>query len=141
MLIVPIRKKWFDMIVSGFKKEEYRLDNDYWRPRLPEGPIEIYLRNGYSGTDPTLKVKGFVDIGTGCEEWGAEPGIVYRKIHTEEKELMEPEVFLIRATKCKRCGGILTSKNAVAAGYGRTCLCKEREEAEARANQLSLFED
>ena len=24
MLILPIKKKWFDMIVSGEKKEEYR---------------------------------------------------------------------------------------------------------------------
>lgn len=29
MLILPIKKKWFDMIASGQKKEEYREVKEY----------------------------------------------------------------------------------------------------------------
>lgn len=33
-LTLPLKKKWFDMIKSGEKKEEYREITDYWRKRL-----------------------------------------------------------------------------------------------------------
>lgn len=33
-LILPLKKKWFDMIKSGEKKEEYREINHYWIKRL-----------------------------------------------------------------------------------------------------------
>ena len=34
MLILPIKKKWFDMIASGEKKEEYREIKTYWTSRF-----------------------------------------------------------------------------------------------------------
>ena len=34
MLILPIKKKWFDMIVSGEKKEEYREIKPYYDSRF-----------------------------------------------------------------------------------------------------------
>ena len=34
MLILPIKKKWFDMIRSGEKKEEYREIKSYYTSRL-----------------------------------------------------------------------------------------------------------
>lgn len=34
MLTLPIKKKWFDMILSGEKKEEYRTINDYYETRF-----------------------------------------------------------------------------------------------------------
>lgn len=33
-LHLPMDKKWFDMILSGEKKEEYRLCNPHWIPRV-----------------------------------------------------------------------------------------------------------
>ena len=33
-VVMPIHKKWFDMILYGDKKEEYRKIGDYWRKRL-----------------------------------------------------------------------------------------------------------
>lgn len=33
-LVLPLKKKWFDMIKSGVKKEEYRDITDYWIRRL-----------------------------------------------------------------------------------------------------------
>lgn len=34
MLVLPIKKKWFDMIASGEKKEEYREIKPYWTSRF-----------------------------------------------------------------------------------------------------------
>lgn len=34
MLVLPIKKKWFDMILSGEKKEEYREIKPYYDSRL-----------------------------------------------------------------------------------------------------------
>ena len=41
MLTLPIKKKWFDMIKSGEKKEEYREIKNYWTTRLG-----FYSENG-----------------------------------------------------------------------------------------------
>lgn len=86
MLILPIKKKWFDMILSGEKKEEYREIKPYYEKRL-ERKVNfckatgcgyyILLRNGYSKTSPTLKVGCIVTKDYGKEEWGAEPGKLY----------------------------------------------------------------
>ena len=51
-------------------------------------------------------------------------------------------VFQIPARRCKRCGGLLTSAQAINDGYGHTCKMKARREALAREeakNQMSLF--
>lgn len=53
------------------------------------------------------------------------------------------EVFTIPARRCKRCGGLLTSKQGLRDGYGPCCLQKmRREEAEWKMaeNQYSLFD-
>ena len=43
MFILPIKKKWFDMILSGEKKEEYREIKPYYRSRLiNEGFLDRY---------------------------------------------------------------------------------------------------
>lgn len=34
MIVLPIKKKWFDMIASGEKKEEYREMKPYYDKRL-----------------------------------------------------------------------------------------------------------
>ena len=34
MLILPIKKRWFDMILSGEKKEEYRDITPYYETRF-----------------------------------------------------------------------------------------------------------
>lgn len=53
MIVLPIKKKWFDMIASGEKKEEYREMKPYYDKRLGyltvgTGKIAmVLLRNGY----------------------------------------------------------------------------------------------
>lgn len=81
MLTLPIKKKWFDMILSGEKKEEYREIKPYYQSRLNElvyvGTHDIALRNGYSSKSPTLECECFIKIDYGKEEWGAEKGKLY----------------------------------------------------------------
>lgn len=91
MLTLPIKKKWFDMILSGEKKEEYREHTKYYKGRFfnlfdiidecdgelinpfDENPErEIMFRNGYSKDSPSFIAKCSLSIGTGKEEWGAE---------------------------------------------------------------------
>jgi len=97
MLILPIKKKWYDMILSGVKKEEYREVKPYYQSRfkgifemhpyscIPIGTDthEIMFRNGYSGKSPSFIAKCSLDIKTGNPTWGAEDGVEYYtlKIH------------------------------------------------------------
>ncbi len=56
----------------------------------------------------------------------------------------EIEIFEVKATRCKRCGGILLSKFGLKNGMGHVCKRKTDEEAAAAAidkNQLTLFGD
>jgi len=89
MLILPIKKQWYDLILSGEKKEEYREIKPYYRSRLKnEGFLDQYglpdlwqdwvlFRNGYSKSSPSFEALCTVDIRTGRPEWGAEPGKEY----------------------------------------------------------------
>ncbi|MCD7903364.1 MAG: hypothetical protein LUF91_06330 [Oscillospiraceae bacterium] len=54
------------------------------------------------------------------------------------------EIFIIQARRCKRCGGLLTSAEALKDGYGHVCRMKTREEELQKKapdpNQINLFE-
>ncbi len=91
MLILPIKKKWFDMILSGEKKEEYREIKPYYLSRLknefdmypysiiPVGTDErmVMFRNGYRKDSPAFIADCTLDIKAGKEEWGAERDTEY----------------------------------------------------------------
>ncbi len=83
MLTLPIKKKWFDMILSGEKKEEYREIKPYYdsRFKIYEPYLSdfesIIFRNGYRKDSPKIKCSCYISKGTGKFEWGAEPGKVY----------------------------------------------------------------
>ena len=83
MLTLPIKKKWFDMIKSGEKKEEYREIKKYYGTRFGTLGVgnnqihKIFFRNGYSKTSPTIKCCCYIDTGYGLPEWGAEPNKLY----------------------------------------------------------------
>ena len=102
-----LKKKWYDMIRSGGKKEEYReikpfyisqlfdwkhldLDRQSFADILKKDPstrLWIFLKqfrstiifdNGYSKIRPSFEIViRGVEIGTGKPEWGAEPGKLY----------------------------------------------------------------
>lgn len=87
-----LKKKWFDMILSGEKKEEYRVIKDYWVGRLvdPNSCKEAkevlsgqYVRfkyfdsitfsNGYARDRRQFEIKiERIRIGFGKLPWGAE---------------------------------------------------------------------
>lgn len=94
MLTLPIKKKWFDMIKSGEKKEEYREIKPYYTSRfygrayeynVKNGFIKecerkymtILLRNGYSKNSPSIKCEVEITTDYGKPEWGAEPDKEY----------------------------------------------------------------
>ncbi len=87
MLILPIKKKWLDMILLGEKKEEYREIKPYWAIRFQhewQGSMiggkarrKVIFRNGYGQNAPTAVAVVTLDTGLGKEEWGAEPGKEY----------------------------------------------------------------
>ena len=100
-LHLTLKKKWFDMIASGEKKEEYREIKPYWVSRIvDEIRIEAVERhdsflvhgahctinttiyydavkftNGYSKSSPTITVEIVgIETGIGKEKWGAPIG-------------------------------------------------------------------
>lgn len=83
MLTLPIKKKWFDMIKSGEKTEEYREIKKYYGTRFSTLGVGdnskhyILFRNGYSKSSPTIKCKVEINQGIGKPEWGAESNKLY----------------------------------------------------------------
>lgn len=88
ILHLNLKKKWFDMILFGEKKEEYREITDYWVRRLCFKKAaeryairhfdSIVFSNGYAKNRPQFEIelKNIVVAG-GKAEWGAENGKNY----------------------------------------------------------------
>lgn len=91
MLILPIQGKWFNMILSGEKDEEYREIRPYYISRFrnifemypytcfPYGTDrhEVMFRNGYRANSPSFIAECSLDVRPGRPEWGAEEGKDY----------------------------------------------------------------
>ena len=89
MLILPIKKKWFDMILSGEKKQEYREIKPYWTTRFKSAGLlmnnghasswakPVLFKNRYGKNAPTFVAHCTLNIQQGKPEWGAEPGVIY----------------------------------------------------------------
>jgi hypothetical protein len=100
MLILPIKKQWFDMILSGEKTEEYRDIKPYYERRFMKATMldayendeefdfneqirkcpssmTVALRNGYRSDSPVIVCGCKLTIGKGNPKWGAEPGKEY----------------------------------------------------------------
>lgn len=89
MLTLPIKKKWFDLILSGEKKEEYREIKPYWTTRFKSiiGGYDferfiingvslnfaVRFQNGYSPNSSSFDADVYLEKGTGKPEWGAKP--------------------------------------------------------------------
>lgn len=81
ILHLTLKKKWFDLIASGEKKEEYRVVKPYWTKRLFHRDYDaIQFRNGYRPDSPTMLVEylGYTTGWGGNESWGAEGAEYYR---------------------------------------------------------------
>lgn len=101
-LHLVLKGKWFDMIQSGEKKEEYRDCSEYWNRRISRfllqnkvkvhpykgktyalaflrEPVFIVFHRGY--TSETMRHQlAILSIGEGKPEWGAEPGKRYFRL-------------------------------------------------------------
>lgn len=82
MITLPIKKHWFDLILSGSKKEEYRNITPRYTAMFKNaidenGNITVKLRNGYSMSSPYMIVDAKLLIGYGKPEWGAEENTTY----------------------------------------------------------------
>lgn len=90
MLTLPIRKKWFDMIANGEKKEEYRSMTKYYQSRFKNvaddnGRFWCIIQNGYTPKSPRLYCYMELSIGYGIPSWGAEPNTQYYILKIIEK--------------------------------------------------------
>ena len=79
VLHLTLKRRWFDMIASGEKREEYREAKPYWTTRLAGKEFDVIrFRNGYAKDSPTMDVefKG-LGYGLGSPEWGGGSKPVY----------------------------------------------------------------
>lgn len=80
ILLLHIKKKWFDMIASGEKKEEYRKIKPYWVARLCDKKTLAFksfdivaFKNGYGKNSPSIKIECLgIYLGEGNKDWGFE---------------------------------------------------------------------
>lgn len=73
-----LKGKWYDMIKSGEKKEEYREITDYWRKRLEgESIYNVIFHRGYTNKETMAFGVLRITKGKGRPEWGAEPNKDY----------------------------------------------------------------
>jgi len=94
VLYLPIKKRWFDMIASGEKKQEYREIKDYWCKRLTDNFLFV------NGVDIKLKQFDFVCFRNGYQSdapelWVACKGITIGKAKPEWSDNWKGDVFVI----------------------------------------------
>ena len=74
ILHLTLHKKWFDQILAGTKKIEYREIKPYWTKRLfnedgtPKKFKEIFFRDGYNNNCRKMRVE-FIGIKKGKKEY------------------------------------------------------------------------
>ena len=101
-LHLNLKAKWYDMIESGIKKEEYREIKPFWEKRffknfkhIDENGETVYTKivkdydvvkfiYGYTKRSMMFKF-GNIVINTGNPDWGAEEGVKYFVIKLGER--------------------------------------------------------
>ena len=96
MLTLPIQKRWFDMILSGEKKEYELLQGEAVPEEIRKDSIqEIIFRNGYSKDSKAIKARCKLRIGKGRPEWGALPDKSYYILEILDKEELAASYNLV----------------------------------------------
>ena len=102
MLTLILKGKWYDMIASGEKTEEYREIKPYYTKRFQNVGLlhrngkpsacsyaNIIFRRGYAKDAPRVRCLCWLRIGEGRERWGAVSDKKYYVLTiTMRKELM-----------------------------------------------------
>ena len=79
-LSLNLHRQYFDAIVAGTKKTEYRQNTDYWRRRLVGRKYrEVHFRNGYATRAPFMRVE-FLGVRQGGSSRGHDFSIRLGKI-------------------------------------------------------------
>jgi signal peptidase I len=79
VLRLTLKRKWYDMIASGEKREEYRTPGKWILSRMIGKDYDlIEFKNGYGANVPSMIVeyKGYY-YGQGITKWGAIEGEEY----------------------------------------------------------------
>lgn len=87
ILPLVLKGKWYDLIKSGEKKEEYRADTPYWRRRISDlvgslanckGHLVVAFSRGYRKPDMFFELNG-ISIYSNCynPDWGEPRGSHY----------------------------------------------------------------
>jgi len=73
ILHLTLKKKWFDLIESGLKTEEYREIKPYWTKRFENKKFDrVIFKNGYSANAPIMEFTlTNILVGLGDPEYGA----------------------------------------------------------------------
>lgn len=87
ILHLTLKEKWFEMVASGEKLEEYRDMKPYWDKRLRVWPDDpellktfdlVEFRHGYAKDAPIVLMEcDGLTTGQGMRSWGAEPDVEY----------------------------------------------------------------
>ncbi len=78
ILDLVLKHRWYNMIYSGVKKEEYREIKPYWIERLENNKYDIVrFRKGYTNISMEFSIR-YINKTFGIPEWGApEDKMVY----------------------------------------------------------------
>lgn len=108
ILSLVLKGKWFDMIASGEKREEYRMATDYWLERLanwdlhPAGTPVVEFRLGYAKNAPRMAFWVFgLYTASGMKTYALVERDTDKPRHPEWGEPDEPHFFV-------RLGGPVT---------------------------------
>lgn len=128
MVTLPIKRKWFDMIMTGEKTEEYRDVKPYYtmrfrqfvtlNPDVPDHVVEdlfrnaarhggvkyrnVVIRNGYSWHSAAMCISGRIMIRQGRPEWGAAEGREYYVLTVDESEILNPGMPAMKPVKAEQ---------------------------------------
>lgn len=103
ILPLVLKGKWYDMIASGEKQEEYRLPTNYWRKRLHNWnhrftsrttPV-IEFRRGYAKDAPRMAFWCLgIETASGLMPYAYVDATGGKHLHPEWGEPTEPHFFI-----------------------------------------------
>lgn len=83
VLVLPLRRKWFEQIRDGKKPFEFRLKNEYWTKRLVGKSYDkVVFTLGYPPKGDTARrieapYRGYQETTVTSPEWNNEPREVF----------------------------------------------------------------
>ena len=105
MLTLILKGKWYDMIRSGEKLEEYREIKEYYTTRFRNAGLideqgrstvalkSVVFRRGYAKNAPRMVCLCRCFIGRGWPSWGAAPGARYYVLRIYCRTEVEPDAL------------------------------------------------